>query len=638
MTKLWLRVLLGAILGAALGPTALVIVNSINSGVHLEMDRDASAVLRGLYDVERAGTMTFAWTRRQTTLTLPGLDRRRDWSCRIVLRAGRPDPTTTPQVTVAVDGATVAREQTTNDWTELAFKLPARAYGPGAVVTLTASSTFQPSAEDSRPLGVMLDRWICEPARAGVVWPPVQSLAAAAMGLAAIGAACALVGLMPLALTAGLVVTAIAQAIPLSWEVGPFSSYLARVPWLAVWIGGMAAVMARLLGWRFSSLSGPARLVVALSAAVLYIKLLALLHPSKLVVDAVFHAHRLDWVMTGRYFFTQPLPSGVQFPYAIGLYVFAAPWTAIARDHVALLRIVVMAAEVFAGALLYPMISRSRNDGLAGVMAVVLFSAVPLSFWTIGNANLTNVFGQAVALVTIASIALWSLQSRAIGTWLGLWLLTSLALLSHVSTFAMLVTTLVAAAILFRWRGGKPLAVPSRVIMIITILAVIFAVATYYRHFGEAYQRLGRVSAASAASTPQPAQTPHAPIYERVGDALFLSARAINWPILVLAIGGLAAFVRDKGNRLAWLLGAWGVAYAVFLGVAVLTPVAGPFERYAAEFVGRVVYGTYPAAVILAAVGFASAWRAGGAWRLAAAALAGWAFAVASQDWMDWLR
>ena len=64
--------------------------------------------------------------------------------------------------------------------------------------------------------------------------------------------------------------------------------------------------------------------------------------------DAVFHAHRLEWVLGGRYFFTQPMPSGVSFPYAIALYVAAAPFASLTRDHVALLRIVVCAAIAFA--------------------------------------------------------------------------------------------------------------------------------------------------------------------------------------------------------------------------------------------------------------------------------------------------
>ena len=67
--------------------------------------------------------------------------------------------------------------------------------------------------------------------------------------------------------------------------------------------------------------------------------------PQRQRSDALFHAHRLEYVLSGRYFFTQLMPGGIQFPYAIALYVFAAPWAGLARDHVALLRIVVSASE-----------------------------------------------------------------------------------------------------------------------------------------------------------------------------------------------------------------------------------------------------------------------------------------------------
>src|SRR6185436_8529652 len=151
-----------------------------------------------------------------------------------------------------------------------------------------------------------------------------------------------------------------------------------------------------------------ARMAIAVSAAVLYLKILGLVHPSKLVIDAVFHAHRLEWVMAGRYYFTQPMPDGVTFPYAIGLYVFAAPWTILTHDYVTLLRVIVCTAQVLAGALLYPVIVKGWNDRAAALMAVVLFNLVPLPYGLLGNANLTNTFGEAVAVAAVASASLIS--------------------------------------------------------------------------------------------------------------------------------------------------------------------------------------------------------------------------------------
>ena len=57
--------------------------------------------------------------------------------------------------------------------------------------------------------------------------------------------------------------------------------------------------------------------------------------------------------MDGRYLFTQPMPSGVRFPYAIALYVVALPFGWIVEDHVALLEVVVLVSRALAGLLLY---------------------------------------------------------------------------------------------------------------------------------------------------------------------------------------------------------------------------------------------------------------------------------------------
>src|SRR4029079_17228302 len=152
-----------------------------------------------------------------------------------------------------------------------------------------------------------------------------------------------------------------------------YSIYADRAIRLAFWTAMPAALLTVVARQTRHPLHRAAQFVIVWSAAIIYLQLLALLHPSKQVIDAVFHAHRLEWVMDGRYFFTQPMPSGVQFPYAIGLYVFAAPWTAFTRDYVSLLRIVTVAAESIAGALLYWMVVRRWGDRLAGGIAVALF-------------------------------------------------------------------------------------------------------------------------------------------------------------------------------------------------------------------------------------------------------------------------
>ena len=107
---------------------------------------------------------------------------------------------------------------------------------------------------------------------------------------------------------------------------------------------------------RRAPLSGAARFVVALSAVVCFLKLLVLLHPDMPTMDALMQAHRLEWVMSGRYYFTNLTPDGYAFPYGISLYLISAPFASAFRDHVALLRGVVCIAEMLAGLSLLSLI------------------------------------------------------------------------------------------------------------------------------------------------------------------------------------------------------------------------------------------------------------------------------------------
>jgi hypothetical protein len=60
------------------------------------------------------------------------------------------------------------------------------------------------------------------------------------------------------------------------------------------------------------------------------------------------------------------------------------------------------------------------------------------------------------------------------------------------------------------------------------------------------------------------------------------------------------------------------------------------FQRYSLEFVGRVAYATYPAAVILAGVGAAWAWRSGRVLRVVSVVLLALAMAAGLREWVQW--
>ncbi|MCR4375811.1 MAG: glycosyltransferase family 39 protein, partial [Acidobacteria bacterium] len=489
------RALVISALGAVLGALAVLLGYAWNPALVLEMDRPVSAAATGFYGEERVERETFAWTGKAATLTLPGLDRRVAWTCVVRLRGARADVSTLPEVILAIDGVVGTRHQTSNDFAGVRLDLPP-ADRPGAIVTLAVSNTFIPPG-DPRTLGVIVDRWTCTPVSAGWVQAPRRIVGAAAMAGAVFGLAMVAVGASTWAAIGLLAAMTALMAIPLSWDLGPFGHY-PGVAWrLALGLAVALAAVAAGTRWRLGRpLSGPARFVLCFTAIALFLKLLVLLHPSKLIIDAVFHAHRVQWILDGRWFFTQPMPSGVRFPYAIGLYVFAAPWTLITDDFVTLLRLIVTMAEAAGGILLYALIRRFWDDRPAGAVAAVLFTLVPRTFEIVGNANMTNAFGQSVAFAVLGAATVWTLRWGQWKSWTGFMLLTAGALLCHISTFTLLGAILLSLVVAYRLFGGRDLRSPALSILTALGAAAMLAVVVYYGHFGDAYRSAARVQAA----------------------------------------------------------------------------------------------------------------------------------------------
>jgi hypothetical protein len=647
-----IRQVVGAVVTAALGAAAaaicLTVAFTLRPDVVFEMDRDLPRqIARELYPTERAGDLTFAWTAARADITLAGLNRETPWVCMVRYRGGRGEPMPQPVVDLAVDGITLDRRTATNEFEDVEVTAPVRPFRPGLTLSIGSSTTVVPGPADRRELGVQIERVACRPEAAGLLWPPRRALHPAMAAAALFGATFVLAGSALGSALVGTAAVAVLQALPLSAGVAPYSAFPGTLLRLALWTAllMLAAVKLFEVGTR-RPLASAARFVVLFSACALYIKLAGLLHPSKLLIDALFHAHRFQAVLDGGYYFTQVMPGGVSFPYAIALYVFAAPWSVLTRDYVSLLRIVVCAAEIGAGALIYLMIVRTRGDRIAGALGVVLFSLVPLPYGLVGNANLTSAFGQSAALATLAAATIWTPgPPRQAVQIAGLFLLASLAFLSHISTAALLGVTLTALALLYRVRGGPALHRTAWTLLGVTAAAALFSVAIYYGHFADVYRTLERVRPDVAASAPgdhragdvpAAASAPAAtPLPRRVAHALGFSVAVIGWPIVLLGVLGVPR-IGQSGNRLALVVAAWALAYGVFFGIGILPRVDAQFERYAAEFVGRVVFATYPAVIVLAAVGAAWAWRAGLLARIVAAGLLAWAAFAGLQQWTRW--
>jgi hypothetical protein len=633
-----IRVLVSVVIAALAGAAALVAGYAARPGFTLEMDRSMPGVLTGFYESERAGQETFAWSRRQVTMQLPGLDRRGAWTCVVRLRGGRADVSTLPEVTFAVDGIVTGRHATTNDFADIKVPLAPK-NGTGAIITLT-TATFVPGGGDKRELGVFVDRWSCVPDAGFMPLPPARAIRTAAIASAAFAGVLLVMNAPAVVFGAGVAAMSGLQAIPLTKDFGPFSAFAMPIEWVAValalvlWVTMLASRMK--LG---RPLSAAARVALFVTAGVLYLKLIDLFLPSKLVIDADFHAHRLEWVMGGRYFFTQPMPSGVVFPYAIGLYVFTAPWTVFTSDYVSLLRIVVTAVEAAGGILLYRLITRCWGDRFVAATATVLYALVPRTFDIVGSANLTNAFGQSAALAAVAAATLWPLSKGHWKTWIGLILVIAFALLCHISTLTLLGAILGVLFVLYLLAARPPLKHEAWMIASALVVATVLAIVVYYGHFGEAFRSAARIRATPAAvspGTPAPAQVS---LSARVIDVARLAVQAVGWPIVLLAIPGLATWWRRGWrDRLSLAVAALAITFTVFSASVVLTHVEPAFYRYALEFVGRVTLATYPAMVIWAAIGAVSTWRQGGLARVGSALMVVAAIIVAGDAWIEWIR
>jgi hypothetical protein len=646
MFRLLPRALGLALIGAGTASIGFALSFAAHPAFELEMDRELPREVSGVYPVERDRDDTFAWTTDHAAMTLDEFPRRSAWICTVRLRGARPAGVPQPLVTVAVDDGPAVAVTATNEYEDVAVDVPIRE-DAGLRLSVEVASTFVPSPADPRTLGVQVDRIGCAP----VTWtpPPAGATAGAAMSGALFGALLGLLGLPLFAAMPLVLIFAVAVSVPLSSGLAPYGAYSARAPWITGWVG-LAALSGAKVGARARRvpLATTALVAVAMSAGAMTVELLTLVHPSKPLVDALFHAHRLEWVLDGRYYFTQPLPDGVQFPYAIALYVVSAPWSLLAGDHVTLLRAVVIAAHALAGLSMYAVIVREWRDPAAAVTAVALFHLVPLPFAVIGNANLTYAFGASMAAMTLAAAATWAL---GFGGWLALTLLAGVTFLSHVGVVPVLFGVLLATGAAYGWLGRRALRAPARAVVAAALVAAAVSVVSYYAHFGDAYRSLSSVraqaaSAPSEANASRPDMTPEtarpsaraSTPFRRLARAAVLALDAFGPALLLLAvIGAWRALAGGDRDRLTLLVFASLAVFVAAIGVWAATPVKSGFERYTEEFVVRLDYATIPAVVILASRAMSWAWTLGATARAVSALLAVALGYGGVRAWLAWL-
>jgi len=628
MTRAAVRAAITAILGALLAAAWLAVWYATHATIAIELDTDPPRLVSGLYPVEHddQAQLSFAWTRQDVTIRVPGIDRRVEWTFSLRIRGARPIASDNPQLEVFADGVPVGSRQLASGFEEIAITIPANAERRrGVVLTLHTSKTFVPGPADPRPLGAMLDRLTLAPA--GPVLAPRRAIAGAAVSAGAMGAAIALLGVTTGSAVIGAVLLSAADAAVIARGFGPFTDFPSVAMRLGVWIA-LALVVIALLVERVHGqpLRNTARFAAAFSACAMFLKLLVLLHPDMPIRDTLFQAHRFEWVLAGRLYFTSVAPGGYAFPYAPGLYVFAAPFAEFVRrgaSDMTLLRIVVCSGDAIAAVLLYRVVVSAWGDRLTAAISVALYQLLPIGFGVISTGNLTNAFAQSVAVLALVVMSAAALRLERPGPLAALTLLLSGAYLSHTSTLAILFVATLAIALCFIARGGPALRSPAAAIAVATVTASIVAIAVYYAHFMDTYRsELGRLSHETASAA---ADAGGRSIGDRVRIVPYYLRSYFGIPFLVLTAIG-AWEMRRLRDRLALALCGWALACAIFMIIGIVTPMD---MRY--------YLGSVPAVSIAAAYGASRAWHRGGAWRGAALVLLAGATATGIRFWWSTL-
>lgn len=613
-----------AFLGALFFPVFLSVIYGARPAITFRSSADLHALADGFYTVETSEAGTFVWTRPHAELLLWGLDRRVDWRLTGKVMAWRPEGVPLPNLRIAIDDV-VGLDEIVADGVSLDIPLPRRAGSTGATLTFDTAPGFVPSPEDPREIGIAIESMSIAPTgTGGRPLPPARARAGGTIALFAIGATLVALRFPPLFILGGLVLTAWSQAWLMTRGLIPYMRYPLQAAEVALGLGlGTLLtvwILERIRGRTFET---AARGLVAFSLTVCYLKLLVLLHPAMQIGDGIFHAHRLEYVLGGRFYFTSVDPGGYAFPYPILLYLVAAPfswWAPDAMDQVALLRIVVTVADATAGAMLYWMVMRATSERLVAVTSVVWYHLVLMTAWIMTWGNLTNAFGQTLFVTSLAMVVAvpveWT-RRRSVAL---LALVAAAAMLSHPSTCAILGVVLAVTAILYRWRGGQDLQPAAYGVACAAGLAAITAFVLYYAWFPEIYMHeLNRVGAEAGVR----AAAPVSAFGSRLALVPELAARYFGWPaVIVSGVGAWRVGRKDVPLRLRLLLLAWVGTCILFLLLGVLTPVD---MRY--HFTG------FPALALMAAWGWSWAWRGGLPIRVAATLTLSAAAWVGVQQW-----
>ncbi len=528
-------------------------------------------------EMDPATKEPFSWTGDRASITIPRLNRSETYRFALVVQAGRPGPQPVfPTVTVRVDGIRTLDTSVGNDRTTLTVDIP-KATQDTLRVDLEVTPTFVPSAEDQRQLGVVVRHVALSPTTMGRLPMPRRSLLEMALGAALLSAVLALFVMSPWIRAACLAAIAGAATFFFWFDLAMLGPWTSRLVWTAGVILGVGLALRLVAGLR-ASWRGDSSLQAAVAILLILagLKWWFFVHPQINVGDALFHVHRAEWVWNGRYFFTSITPRPFfEFPYAIGFYVAAWPFSALATtpaERILLLRSLALLADTAAGLAVLLLVRRFWHSAAVLVSCAVAYAACRMSTQVLFAANLTNLFAQALFTIAAAFLALRTPGRGRLGATGAATLPLAGSFLSHFSTLMAGVPTTAALGAGLWVRGSSQQKRHGLAIVLVLVASLGVAYGLYYSHFHEVYAAtFARVASREGeAATRSIAAPPGVKAARLTAETV----RNFGWPLLASAGVGLVLLVRSRGeDTLARFVYAWTLSWVVLTALGVFTAV-----------------------------------------------------------------
>jgi hypothetical protein len=539
-------------------------------------------IAQGFYapEVSQETGRSFSWTGRTVRFVAPHLNRGLAYRLVLQVSPGRPAGVAPPALRLAVDGAVLMSSGPSNDRRSVEVEIPPRPT-EGAVVTLDVSNTFVPGANDARALGVAIEEISLAPVD-GRFRP--DGYVTARAGLAAFAAVLGLLlcGLRS-RLAAGMTAAVLAGFTLLLLQDGAFiGSYVERL--LRIGIGVcVAGVVVAGLRWRWPGgntlpdWSVAVGIVLGASA----IKFALFAHPLATVGDGIFQVHRAQLVHAGKYFFTSITPRPFfEFPYPVALYVAAQPfWRFFPTefDLVRLLRGLALISDALVGVALYAAARRQWQSRRTALLCAVMWPLARGPFEALNNANLTNVFGQGLFGVAMGGLAWLAAGGRmSVTVWVATGAFLVAAFLSHFSTVSVGVPILCAVGVLLVAAGRGHLRSVGVLALAVTLAAAAVSYAVYYSRFTDVYGRtLSRVASGEGAAPTRSIVAPPSVKARRWITGKTDDYGLPSLPALAIIVaGGVMLWRQRRREGFTLVLAGWGIAWAGFSALGILSPLA----------------------------------------------------------------